>query len=119
MSEEDDVITGPAWLEEALNDPLQRSLFDPQPYQKHSATSREAAEHIAGSANTLRKKVYDYLRSEPEGATDMEMQVVLGMDGSTQRPRRVKLVELGLVRDSGRTKKSSSGRTVTVWEVVK
>jgi len=27
MSKEDDVITGPAWLEQALSDPLQTSLF--------------------------------------------------------------------------------------------
>ena len=90
---------------------------DSIPYQSHSLPSLEAALGIAGNAGTLRRLVYDRL-IEHGPATDREMQHHLGMAGSTQRPRRVRLVELGLVRDSGK-KRRHEGRASTVWEVVK
>ena len=87
------------------------------PHQSHSPTSKASAAEIVSSTATLRQKVYDYLKSCPGGATDREMQDALEMDGSTQRPRRVRLVELKQVRDSGRTSKTASGRSAVVWEV--
>jgi hypothetical protein len=51
------------------------------------------------------------------GGTDEELQDALGMNPNTQRPRRIELVERGLVRDSGRTRKTKSGRRATVWEI--
>ncbi len=101
----------------------QRDFFDTQkgpgvPYQRHSPTSRAAAADIAGRAGTLRRLVYDHLEARGEtGATDPELQTVTNMGGSTQRPRRVRLVEMGLVRDSGRTRPSPSGRQCAVWVV--
>ena len=88
-----------------------------EPHQAHSPTSKASASEILSAAATLRQKVYDYLKSCPGGRTDLEMQTFLKMDGSTQRPRRVRLVELGMVRDSGRTSKTASGRSAVVWEV--
>jgi len=89
------------------------------PAQMHSAPSIAAAESMLLTAGTLRRRVLDQLRQwHATGGTDSELQAALGMDPSTQRPRRIELVNAGLVRDSGRTRKTRSGRRATVWEVV-
>jgi len=86
------------------------------PAQRHSATSVEAAQAIEPRAATLRRRVLDYLREcGGRGATDEEMQLHLGMNPSTQRPRRIELVEAGFVRDSGATRQTQSGRKAVVW----
>lgn len=87
------------------------------PHQRHSDTSRAAAEAVEPKAATLRRRVLEYLRSvHPDGATDNEIQAALGMDPNTQRPRRVELVTMRLVRDSGQTRPTPSGRRAVVWE---
>jgi len=79
-------------------------------------TSDAAAMAISESAHTLRARVLGYLLGLRErGATDEEAQHALGMNPSTQRPRRGELVEQGLVRDSGRTRATLSGRQAVVW----
>ncbi len=50
--------------------------------------------------------------------TDQEIQEVLELDPSTERPRRVELVRMFLVRDSGLRRLTRSGRHATVWEAV-
>ena len=87
----------------------------PAPFQRHSPTSREAADLETGN---LRSRVLRYIE-ERGGATDEEAQLALGMSPSTQRPRRVELVQSGAVRDSGRTRPTRSGRQAVVWEVVR
>jgi hypothetical protein len=90
-----------------------------EPYQAHSATSRAAAESIKPNAKSLRGKVLLLLRGEfilkGDGFTDEQVQERLVMPSSTERPRRVELVEMGLVHDSGRTRATRSGRQATVW----
>jgi hypothetical protein len=97
---------------------MQRRLFDDSPPPPHSGseTSRAAAESIKISADTLRAKVLDYLKSQPDGATDEQMQLALGMAGNTQRPRRKELLDMGLIRDTGKTRATKSGRQATIWE---
>ena len=87
------------------------------PVQRHSVTSVEAGEKIKPHAETLRDKVLDLLKSRG-GFTDIEIQDILQMNPSTQRPRRIELVTAGLVQDSGSVRKTPSGRNATVWEVV-
>ena len=90
-------------------------LFDP-PAQHHSETSLAAAEAIRPSAASLRMKVLGFIVARGgDGATDPEIQAALRMEGSTQRPRRVELVDAGLVRDSGRKRTTASLRRATVW----
>ena len=89
-----------------------------EPFQRHSDTSRAAALSIAGNAGTDRRLVYDYLKAAGRyGATDLELQDALRMVGSTERPRRVRLVELGYVTDSGRRRKTPTNRDAVVWVV--
>ena len=96
----------------------ERDLFSDAampPYQRHSVTSKEAALEMLPTAGTLRRQVYDYLRSRPGGLTDEEIQDQMDMPPSTERPRRVELVAAGLVKDSGRVRKTRSGRKAVVW----
>ena len=92
----------------------QTSINFDTPAQRHSPTSVAAAEAIEPSAATLRGKVLAYLR-DSGGATDEEGMAAIGMGGSTWRPRRCELVVRGLVRDSGQTRLTKSGRKAVVW----
>lgn len=94
------------------------------PYQRHSATSRDAAAKAKPSAATLRALVLGHLgKKGVGGATDEEMFIAMINAGvippttkdSTIRARRVELVRDGLVGDSGNERRTRSGRTATVW----
>jgi hypothetical protein len=85
------------------------------PAQRKSATSVAAAREITPAGNRLRAAVLEFLRGRPAGATDEEIQTGLGMNPSTQRPRRVELVDAGLVVAAG-TRRTASGRKATVWK---
>ncbi len=76
-----------------------------------------AADAVSGS-KTLRARTYRYLVNRTNGATDFEIQKASGLNPSTQRPRRIELVECGLVRDSGKTRPTPSGRKAVVWEII-
>ena len=86
------------------------------PSQKHSPTSREAAEAVKPKRLTLRAQVYRYLVDcGARGATDEEMQDALSMGANTQRPRRRELQLTKQIDDSGLTRATKSGRQAVVW----
>lgn len=87
------------------------------PAQPHSSTSQAAGESIGAVSGSLRRAVYEFIRGCAElGATDEEIQEGLPMPSSTQRPRRVELVNAGMVYAAGE-RKTRSGRMATVWRV--
>jgi hypothetical protein len=98
----------------------QESFFDDDepeaPYQRHSDTSREAAELIEPRINTLRRKVLDYWR-KVRLSTDEQAQDALEMNPSTERPRRGELFDQGYLRDSGKRALTKSGRRAVLWEI--
>lgn len=98
----------------------QDNLFDPPPkYQAHSQTSREAAQSIESSTKTLRSSVFSFIACAPSyGATDEEIAAYLGKSGNTLRPRRIELLEMGKIRDSGQTRLTKSGRKATIWKII-
>lgn len=103
--------------------PFQLGLFDwkPPAAQKHSPTSQAAAKEIKDNSGTLRGFVLAYLRGAGEhGATDEEMQQALNMNPSTQRPRRIELVQADppLAKDSGTTRLTRSKRKAVVWQAI-
>lgn len=105
-------ITEPNWR---MGRDKQRALKA----QVQSKTSVAAALAAEPSAGTDRAKVLAMLRRLGfQGATDEQMQRSLGMNGNAQRPRRVELVEAGLVVDSERTRKTTFGRLAIVWVAV-
>jgi len=94
-------------------------LFKLAPYQKHSETSKAAAKviELSGKRLTKRQQVFDCLMAfGPQ--TDEEIQRNLKMPESSQRPRRVELVERGMVRDSGMKRRTLSGLEAVVWEAI-
>lgn len=93
------------------------------PAQQHSDTSVRAAAAMLAQVGNLRWQVLHFLRSRgAEGATDNEMMEVLseftGHPGATFRPRRIELTAQGLVKDSGKKRKTRSGRQAVVWVAV-
>ena len=86
------------------------------PPAQNTDTSRAAAKAIQPCAQTLRWAVLAFLRRQGElGATDEQIQSILAMNASTERPRRGELVSAGLVVDSGLTRPTASGRQAIVW----
>lgn len=93
-------------------------VSDLVPYQRHSETSRDAADRVVGHRETLQEQVFNFLQGCGErGATDEEVQVGLGMNPSTERPRRIELVEAGRVEPAGDKRATKSGRSAQVWKV--
>lgn len=81
-----------------------------------SSTSKQAAIEASTVTGAARSAVYQYVQEcGHQGATDEEVQRGLGMNPSTQRPRRVELVEAGAIVDSGVKRPTASGRDAVVW----
>jgi hypothetical protein len=99
----------------------QADLFEPRSYngqppsQSHSPTSVEAAESIKCRVGPLHRQIIDWLGRHPGGATDERMAADLDMGQNTFRPRRRELQLGELVRDSGRTERTKSGRNAVIW----
>ena len=95
-----------------LGDTLYAERFPP--FQSHSSTSMDAARSIAGRVSNLQQIVLNCIRDCP--STDEQIIATTGLNPSTARPRRLELQTLGLIRDSGRTASTASGRRATIWE---
>lgn len=81
-----------------------------------SDTSEAAAESMDESAVTLRQTVYLCILTSKDGMTDEELERVLDLRHQTASARRRELVLMGRVKDTGRRRTTTSGRTATVWE---
>lgn len=94
----------------------QLSINFTAPYVRGSHTSRAAAKAIEPVAGTQRAAVLAEIRiAGQRGRTDCEIQAMCMLPGDSVGPRRGKLVEDGLIVDSGRTRKTASGRDAVVW----
>jgi len=81
-----------------------------------SITSAAAADALdATTLNAMQRRVLAYL-DEHGPATDEEIATGLGMNPSTERPRRIELARAGLIAEAG-TRRTASGRMATVWRV--
>ncbi len=79
-------------------------------------TSDAAAASMRPHAATLRADIYSFVsRRHQVGATADEIEMMLEIAGNTVRPRLVELRQLGSIRDSGRTRKTRSGRSAIIW----
>jgi hypothetical protein len=86
------------------------------PAARGSITSAQAADSLGpATLNAMQRRVLELLQATPEGLTDEEMQRRLGMNPSTQRPRRIELARRGLIVTGG-TRKTASGRNADVWK---
>ena len=90
-------------------------LYGGAPPHEPVATSREAAVRIETEVGRLQGQVLDALRVRgAEGATDDELEVLLGLRHQTVSARRRELVLLGRVRPTG-SRPTRSGRRAKVW----
>lgn len=104
----------------------QQNLFDNDPSRKtpslpHNSTptSKLTACAMRSHATAQQQRVLECLQAAGNaGLTDEQIQASLNLSGNSERPRRAKLVELGLVRNTGLMRKTSSGHAAVVWAVV-
>lgn len=80
----------------------------------HPATSKDAAAAITPVSGTQRGRVYEAIRRS-NGLTDEALAALLHLSPNSVRPRRVELVERGLVVDSGVRDTLATGRKAIVW----
>ena len=83
------------------------------PGAKREGTSRAAAEQVAPRAPTLRELVVMAL--EVEEMTADETAAALDKSVLSIRPRFSEALALGLIEDTGRTRKNDSGKDAVVW----
>ncbi len=89
------------------------TLFDETPpYQPHSRTSIEAARSVVGRTSGPREAIYGLLRRFQ--LTDEQIAERLGMNPSTERPRRIELAKAGRIIPVGESL-TTSGRKAVVW----
>lgn len=87
-----------------------------EPHIPGSDTSALAAEAIEPRTGTLEALVLAHvIACGAHGATDEEIADALCTTGSTERPRRVRLVQRGLLVDSTYRRVTRSGRFAVVW----
>ena len=87
--------------------------FDDAPAQQHSPTSVAAAKsQTTDKKITQRQQILDLL-AERGAMTDEAIGLALHMDLNAVRPRRVKLVADGLVRQAGEGRTTSGNRAAT------
>jgi hypothetical protein len=84
------------------------------PHVAGSATSLAAALQVP-DLNELHGRLLRLLSKG--GMTDEELQAATDMNPSTQRPRRVELVEKKLVCDSQLRRRTKSNRLAAVWQL--
>ena len=97
-----------------LSSPRAVSSGPPVPYQRHSLTSLEAALSMQPHLHRMEKEIMElFTVLEVNGWTDAEL--IEEFRTQSARPRRIKLVQLGLLKDSGRTRRTRTGRKAVVW----
>lgn len=84
-----------------------------------SLTSSLAAASIAPHASLQRRQVCTFIAAQgARGATDEEVQLALGMNPSSERPRRGECHERGFITaELGELRKTTSGRSACAWHI--
>lgn len=97
-----------------LSPPSDAELLQARPIGK-DPMSKKAAEDSVVTFTTRSKQVLTHIHSTIGGVTDEEGQDTLDIPGNSYRPARVTLVKLGFVEKSGRTRKTHTGSSASVW----
>ena len=91
-------------------------LHPPSHHNAPKGTSEVAAALIAPYANSMQARVYRAIvKSGNHGLTDDEGEALLSIIPQSYTPRRRKLFQLGLIRDSGNRRKTRNWRNAAVW----
>jgi len=85
-------------------------------WEQGSETSEAAARAVADKAPSYRWQIHMIIKRAADGGmTDDELEVVTGLTHQCASARRRELVLAGLVKDSGVTRLTRSGRRAVVW----
>lgn len=100
-------------------DPGQMSLFaDHAPYVRKSKTSKAAAKSVKPFLPTQRLLVVRTIEAQGErGLTCDGVEEITGLRHQACSARVLELREAGLIVDSGRTRKTRSGRQAVIYVV--
>jgi hypothetical protein len=93
-----------------VDDPAPDRTYVSGATRETRATSDAAHRSLRGRAGTMRRAVYELIKRDGP-LDDKAIQAVLGMGGSTERPRRRELQQAGLIEAA-----PGMGRTVR-WRV--
>ena len=87
------------------------------PFVPGSSTSQAAAQSLTSATLAhLERVVFEEIeKAGPLGCTDKELEDRCQLSHESTSARRRKLVEKGLVKDSGSKRKSPAGREVSIW----
>lgn len=86
------------------------------PGQTTKRTRDAAAASVAHAREYISSRIVTWLRGRPQGATCEEAAIALSLRAATCSARFVDLSRPpGRIVDSGRTRKTTSGRAATVW----
>ncbi len=88
-----------------------------RPYVQQDTSIEAAGSYSAATAQRTRSAVLTQITRRP--STDEEIATALSMEGNSVRPRRIELVERGLVRDSGDRRLTKAKRNAIVWELIR
>ena len=102
-------------LELPLSDPSKDDIGKFQRPGDAAVTQRLAAVEAFTLTGKARRRVLHVIARSTSGLTDEQIQMALEMNPSTQRPRRVELVEGGWIEDSGEKRRTRSGRRAVIW----
>lgn len=109
-----DFTTGEASWRERPWSVVDSSYLNKPAKQSESLESRDAAREIEPHVTGLQQRLLDFLE-EWGPATDEQIADALGMNPSTERPRRIELERAGLVVQAG-VAKTKSGRSAALWK---
>jgi hypothetical protein len=87
------------------------------PHQRHSDTSREAAQSIAPKFGRMTRAVLTLIARYQDGLTDEEGQSLVRMEGNSYRPCRVTLADKGFVVDTGVRRLTAHRKKAAVWAI--
>ena len=92
------------------------SIYPNAPGHRGIDTSMEAADDIAPKLGRLQFQVVTAIESAREnGMTGDEVAARLGVERWSVRPRTSELRRKGVIRDSGRRRANTSGRSAIIW----
>ncbi len=85
-------------------------------YAPGNAASKEAAKKIQPKLTGIRLQVFEHIKRQVDfGATGSEIADCLDILPYTAKPRCTELRDMGLIKDSGRTRKNENRSHETVW----
>ena len=93
----------------------QTDKYPQSPGYKKRETSKQAAEDIKPSAETLRNQVYQILKSRELSAD--QCAELMEEDKLSIRPRFSELAKMGKIEDSGKRTLNRSGKRAVVWRL--